>query len=353
MTPDRAAIGAFLDPEDRVVVVVLNYNTGTDTVECLTSLQRHCTVKILLLDNGSHADDVALLRDYATRHGDVLLLANPSNLGFAAAHNRVFDALLDATAVQSVILLNSDTVIGNDVVECLCTAAERTAADMVAGRMLRHDRDEVESLGICYYKSGLASNRKSLDEPLLGPTGGCALYTRRLLTTVREAHGECFDEVFFCYAEDTDLAWRARLLGLRAALADDTVIRHKLSRSSGGRNSPFVLYHGIRNSLLTLAKSWPAGLLLRCSPWIVLMLGSVLLRHWRWRELIIVLRAYRDAVRRLPLMRAKRRRIRATHRGAVRECGKWLSRRFYDRDIVHASLRAIFSDRTSRSSGSS
>lgn len=43
MNPDYAAVAAFVDPTDRAVVV-LNYNTVADTLECLTSLQRHCTV---------------------------------------------------------------------------------------------------------------------------------------------------------------------------------------------------------------------------------------------------------------------------------------------------------------------
>ncbi len=341
MNPDYAAVATFVDPTDRAVVVVLNYNTAADTLECLASLHRHCPVKIVLLDNGSMPHEVAALRAYAAYRDNILLLANPTNLGFAVAHNRIFAALLDRTAVPSVILLNSDTVVDSDVVAGLCAVVDLTSADMVAGRMRQYDRDEVESLGVCFYKSGLASNRKSLNEPLLGPTGGCALYSRRLLETLRIAHGECFDEAFFCYAEDTDLAWRARLLGFNAALADHVAIRHKLSRSSGGRNSEFVLYHGIRNSLLTLAKNWPAGLLLRCAPWIALMLGSVLLRHWRWRELKIVLRAYRDAVRRMPLMLAKRRRIQATRQRSASQCRQWLSRRFYDPAIIGASLRAL------------
>ena len=44
MNPDYAAVAAFVDPIDRAVVVVLNYNTAADTLECLASLHRHCPV---------------------------------------------------------------------------------------------------------------------------------------------------------------------------------------------------------------------------------------------------------------------------------------------------------------------
>jgi GT2 family glycosyltransferase len=84
---------------------------------------------------------------------------------------------------------------------------------------------------------------------LLGPSGNCALYTANLLRQVYSASGEYFDEQFFCYAEDTDLAWRAVLLGYQAAYAADARVYHKVSIASGGPGSDFVLYHGIRNSL--------------------------------------------------------------------------------------------------------
>lgn len=84
---------------------------------------------------------------------------------------------------------------------------------------------------------------------MLGPSGNCALYTANLLRQVYSASGEYFDEQFFCYAEDTDLAWRAVLLGYQAAYAADARVYHKVSIASGGPGSDFVLYHGIRNSL--------------------------------------------------------------------------------------------------------
>ena len=346
MIVDCKNIADFLDATDQTVIIVLNHNTAADTVECVAALQEYSTTKILLLDNGSDPEDVADLRAYTAGKPGIILICNSTNLGFAAAHNRAFDALLDSTAVRYVILLNSDIIVGNDVVACLRNTAKQAQVDMVGGRMMLYGRETVDSLGICYYKSGLASNRKTLSEPLLGPTGGCALYTRTLLMTVRSAHGELFDESFFCYAEDTDLALRARLLGFSAAFAHDTEIRHKLARSSGGRHSHFVLYHGIRNSLLTLAKSWPTSILLKHSLWISLMLLSVLLLHWRWRELKVVLRAYKDFCRLLPRILAKRGAIQSTSKITARHCRQFISSRFYDPGIIRESLVGLLSRRS-------
>ena len=49
-------------------------------------------------------------------------------------------------------------------------------------------------------------------EEVFGASGAAALYRRAMLEDVRVL-GEYFDEDFFAYREDADLAWRARLLG--------------------------------------------------------------------------------------------------------------------------------------------
>ena len=49
---------------------------------------------------------------------------------------------------------------------------------------------------------------------MFGASGAAALYRRAMLDDVR-VEGEWFDENFFAYREDADLAWRAQLLGWR------------------------------------------------------------------------------------------------------------------------------------------
>lgn len=338
------ALAGFLTVHDETVLITLNYNTAADTLECLQSLQVHVTdkVKIIVLDNASKSCDQQQLITYIADFDHILWHSYKTNLGFAAAHNQLLTALLDYPRLRHIILLNSDTRVGNNIVRCLRLVAERTQADMIAGRMWHEGQcQQIESAGICCYTSGLASNRIALNEPLLGPTGGCALYSRRLLQTVYQQQGECFDPAFFCYAEDTDLAWRARLLGFTAAYAADTRIWHKVGRASAGQTHHFVLYHGIRNSLLTLAKNWPLPLLLRYLPWIVLMMFSIVIRHWRWTELKVVGRLYYDAARLLPLMLKKRRVIQASRQLSWRECQNILSKQFYAPHIIRSSLKAV------------
>jgi GT2 family glycosyltransferase len=250
-------------------ILILNHATASATCRCLSALLSGVPsgARVFVLDNGSPGDDARQLADFASGHPDkIRFSASLKNLGFAGGMNLLIGLALADPAVDPVLLLNSDTVPqAGFIVAMQAMLDPATHTDMVAARMLRAD-GVVDSLGITLYRSTLASNRKREDEILLGPSGGCALLTRRLLEDLHATHGAWFDENFFCYAEDTDLVLRARWLGYRAAYASDAIVHHEGSLSSGGRENDFVLYHGIRNSLWWLVKDAPTGWMLRSLP---------------------------------------------------------------------------------------
>ena len=328
-----------------IAVLVINYRTALASLACLESLLPELPERAIvhLLDNGSGADDVAMLRDYANQHIDHIRFdSSDQNFGFAAGMNRLITSAFADANVDQVLLLNSDTVVTPGFLPAMqaqLNAEQRI--DMIAARLLHADRDEVESLGITIYRSTLASNRKREDEVLLGPTGGCALLTRRMLDDLLASHGEWFDESFFCYAEDTDLMLRARWLGYDAAYAPDAVVRHSGSLSSGGPDNTFVLYHGIRNSIWWLYKNAPTGWLLRSLPWFITLHVAICLRHLRRGNGKVLWKLYRDAWRGLPALAAKRRRIAQSRRSSLQTFRQWIEPKFYERDYVRRALKEL------------
>jgi GT2 family glycosyltransferase len=71
-----------------------------------------------------------------------------------------------------------------------------------------------------------------------------------------------FDDDFFMYYEDTDLAWRLRALGWSIRYLPDSVVRH-IHAASSEEWSPFFVFHVDRNRLLLLTKNASAGLAAR------------------------------------------------------------------------------------------
>lgn len=327
-----------------LAILIINHKTASATLACLDLLLQFAPddAEVYVLDNGSPAQDAQDLSRFAGENFRVRLTLSDINLGFAAGMNRLLETVLADARVDQVLLLNNDTLPTAGFIAAMQRVLDpATHTEMVAACMPRGD-GSIDSLGISLYRSTLASNRKREDEVLLGPTGGCALLTRRLLDDLHASHGEWFDESFFCYAEDTDLVIRARWLGYRPAYAADANVLHEGSLSSGGPENDFVLYHGIRNSLWWLAKDAPAGWLLRSLPFFVLLHCGIVARHLRRGRVRVLWRLYRDAIRGLPAMLRKRKVIRASRRVRAREFAQWVEPHFYERDYLRRAWRELW-----------
>jgi GT2 family glycosyltransferase len=147
-------------------------------------------------------------------------------------------------------------------------AAGATGADIgsVAATILFADReDTINSAGIEVDELGVAHERLLGERATAGGTeivdvfgasAGAALYLRAMLNDVGG-----FDESFFAYLEDADLAWRARMRGWRCVFAPGAVVRHHHSTSLGHR-SPDKYFLVGRNRVRMLAKNAPGSQLL-------------------------------------------------------------------------------------------
>lgn len=337
-----AADGKVAKAGADVAAVVINFNTANHTLACLRSLAdlQLGLRRVLLIDNASAPEDLASLEaGLATLDLDLELERHPKNLGFAGASDLAIRELLGDSGVARILLLNNDAVALPALADWLAQAH----GDLCAARVMQlDDPQRIDSLGIVMYRSGLASNRLDPDEPLLGPTGGCAVYSRRALEALLEAHGHVFDSSFFCYAEDTDLALRALLLGFEPDYYDQAVALHGGQASSGGGFNDFVLYHGIRNSIWVLVKGMPWSLLFYCAPWITVMHLAIPLRHGRMGKWRVVWALYRDACLGMRACFRARGAIQARAEAASRTVAARISRKFYDRGYVRDAIRQLF-----------
>jgi len=326
----------------------VNFNTAALTTRCVDSLREAGIPAILVLDNGSAAEDARALRAVQAAHeGQVRISRSDANLGFAQGCNRLIDAALEDPSCRRVLLLNSDAVAQPEALrECLREMASG-GHHLMGGRMMKPAADaeaaaRVESLGITLYKCLLASNRRSPGDAYLGPTGGFAVYSREFLEDLRRAHGYVFDPGYFCYAEDTDLCVRARLLGYGAGYCDRVVAHHAGQGSHGADRDDFILYHGIRNSIWMVAKSIPLPVVLARLHWIALLHAGIVLRHGaagRWGTLF---RLYRDALAGLPAAWRARRAVQASRRIRPRDFRAFVDAKFYDPAYVRDALRHLF-----------
>ena len=93
----------------KLMILVLNWEQPQKTLECLASL-RQADLRggeILVIDNGSRDDSVAVLR---AADPSLRLIALPENLGYAGGNNVGLRLALEEGA-DRVLVLNNDTTV--------------------------------------------------------------------------------------------------------------------------------------------------------------------------------------------------------------------------------------------------
>src|SRR5271165_5426418 len=105
-----------------VYIIVLNWNGYRDTLRCLVALeqQHYPNYRIMILDNGSTDDSVAMLGDLGDR---VCLIKNPDNLGYTGGNNRAMREAFGRGA-DYVWLFNNDAVAEPDTLAAMIAACE-------------------------------------------------------------------------------------------------------------------------------------------------------------------------------------------------------------------------------------
>ena len=297
-----------MSPRPALSVLIVAYNSGAYLQPCLDALadQSFPDFECLIADNGSSDGSIPRTRLPDARFS---VLDMGANLGFAAANN----ALARVAKGTNLVLVNPDAQAEPDFLkEMLAMAVHHPQAGAIGAVQIRLDApDLLDGVGDCWHVAGVGWRalegypvaQAPGDGPIFGPCGAAALYRADLF---RSLGG--FDERFFCYAEDLDLAFRLRLAGWSALRASKARIYHAGSGITG-RVSNFTLYHGHRNRIWTFLKNTPEELFWLALPY-HLAVNLYLLVFGVLRGAAPSLwRAYVDAWRgRAPFLRERRAR---------------------------------------------
>jgi GT2 family glycosyltransferase len=288
-------------------VVVPNWNGRQWLPACLDALarQRRLPAEVIIVDNGSRDGSL----EYAESRSPELpvrVLKLGVNTGFAHAANRG----IESSRTELVAVINTDVVLADDWLQRMEAALrDSPGAGSVACKMLSlRDPTRVYDAGDILRRDGACEQRGRFlpddgrwDEPgeIFGACAGAAVYRRSAVLGVGG-----FDERYFAYLEDVDLALRLRLAGWSCRY-QPVVALHAGEGSSaqlaGGHHALVT-----RNTVFLVAKSFPLR-------W----LGYVVYRQagWAWhalhdRRLRAHGRALASAVPMLPGALRARRKLR-------------------------------------------
>jgi GT2 family glycosyltransferase len=287
-----------------ISVALANWNGQKYIERCLEALyaQTHVPREVVVVDNGSTDGSREWI---AAQYPQVKLLINTCNKGFAAGYNRA----ISACASEWVLILNTDVFLQVDFVErALVALQDAPDVGAVTGRVYQQGTSEWLNSGFFLRPQMRTrhSENMEVEEDVFGCSGALILFRRAMLEDIAVA-GQYFDESYFSYGEDIDLAWRARLLGWAAHYVPDARAIHVGSGASDERlrfvDKPvFLQRHILKNRYLTIVKNASIIEAICLAPfwflgeplvWFVLFLRAP-------RRCLALLPALGDVVRHLP-----------------------------------------------------
>ena len=272
----------------RISVVLVAYHAGAALVRCLDSLAtQDVDLEAVVVNNGSEDPEILA----AERRHFVRVVRPGRNLGFGAGCNvGAADARGDV-----VVFLNPDTVAAPGAIGELAATLDDPSVGIAMARLLLLGQPaQLNSRGNVVHVAGFgwaAGYGEPADVPAGEPrevpyASGAAMAMRA--GDFRKLGG--FTDALFLYQEDLELAWRARMRGLKVVMNPRADVYHDydFERNDAKR------YYLERNRLVFVLSAFSGRMLALLSPVLVAAeLGTAALaaregwltekaRGWAW-----------------------------------------------------------------------
>lgn len=281
-----------------VSVVMVIYFPGEPMKRSLACVLADPAVgELVVVDNGSSADEAAHLRTLAAADARIVVISGQGNVGFARASNL---GARKATG-ERLVFLNPDAFLQDGCVAGLVQAIEgRPVPSLVGARVLNADgteqrggrRGDITPLSAMLSLSTLArrvpglrrfevhrETEASPDQVIEIPTvsGACFCMRREDF----EAVGG-FDEGYFLHVEDVDLCWRVRRQGGVVLFHPDAEVIHLGGTS---QTSPLKVEFHKALGLARFFRKRARGVGQHLLAWLLwpLIMGAAFLRPMVWR----------------------------------------------------------------------
>lgn len=350
-----------------ISVNLLLYKPGAYLGPCLASIlaQSYDNFELLIIDNNSGdgtAKRVKEMIDEAQKAGQKIpfhkIIVNETNTGFAAGQNQG----IRESKGELVAMVNQDVVLDGDFLKQAAEAFDSEKIGSLQAKILRLKiegvnflkTDIIDTTGLVVLKNRriIARGQGRQDggqydkgEEIFGVDGAAPVYRRAALEDAKlgaqiynrikdsDKFGEYFDEDFYMYKEDVDLAWRLRLLGWSAYYSPLAIAWHaRTSGDSEARNyfaiikerlkiGQFAKYFSFKNQRLMQIKNEQGSLFWRQLPYwlpkeIVSWVYVILFEHYTWQ-------AMKELFKQAPRAWKKRKMIMARKKVSAKEIRRW------------------------------
>jgi len=288
-----------------IAIVLLNYNSWSDTIECLESVLKldYDNFKIYLVDNSNDNISWDKINDWAKGNipindssypdlvnpiekkplkfsaylegepidesgQDLILIRAKQNNGFAAGNNIALKQVIKQDVYDYVWLLNNDTVVPKNSLKSLTNHLNSSKAKIgILGSALVYYSNPpiLQGIGGNYNKwfgtskpinNGKNINNIKTHSKIDYPIGAAMFVTKQFLKDVG-----LLNEEYFLYYEEMDWVLRGRKYGYKVDYSSHSVVYHKVGASIGTgkalERSEFSDYYSLKNRIKFVKKYYP------------------------------------------------------------------------------------------------
>ena len=263
-------------------IIIINYNTWQDTIECVNSIfnSTENKYKIIIVDNKSeneslnnlnsyfikklgdeylliYADYINILDSEYYKNKKLFLISSEDNLGFANGNNKGIRFALNDINCEYIWLLNNDTVIFPETLKDLLNEMKNDNHIGILGnaQMYYHNQSEIQALAGGFNKKkikffNIKDSSVLKDRNIIFFVYGASMFLRR---KIFENVG-LLNENYFLYYEEIDICERARKKNYKVKISESIKILHKHSKTISIKGNIFKYYYLERNKYLFLRK---------------------------------------------------------------------------------------------------
>jgi len=240
-------------------VIIVNWNRKDLLLNCLSSVFKNISglsFEVIVVDNGSDDGSPSAVRE---KYPEVILIENRENLGFAKANNIAFRIMKGRYA----LLLNNDCILKKGSVEALYRFMEENPdVGICCGQLLNPDGSKQnsfssfpnllfyltnESLMKILFPKRFPSKYIDYRSPIEVDSciGACMMIRKEALDSVGY-----FDEDYFFFFEETDLAYRMKKKGWKVFFVPSAQIYHLQGKTVGSGSGARILFYRSRYTFL-------------------------------------------------------------------------------------------------------
>jgi len=316
-----------------ISVIILNWNGGEEIIGCIEHvlMQKYSFYEIIVIDNASEDKSIDKIRE---KYPEIIIIENKENFGYAKGMNQG----ISISSGEYVILLNQDAWLHEEFFFKAISIMNKYSCNVGVLAFKVYKLKGLEKTNYLIGGGHYIRKRFQLikDQDVssvhytFSPIYCSPFFRKKMLDDIKTKTGYYFDESYFAYGEDLDLAIRGLLLDWKCLFVPELIVWHEQSSSQKGRiriweKDYFTQINSLRNRISTIIKDIPFPIIARLIPYLIateILIVPYLLCK-KPSSVISIYKAYSKIIRNSKILIRDRKRIQKSRRISLKEMNSY------------------------------